>query len=212
MSILASQRFRQRLNELTRTAACGRKYVLVHSLKDYVRKHKSSLIEEAYSTNFFPRGSLDRIDQALLVFSILLETGYERYIEIFLRRDILDSSLWGPSLKEHIRDFLEKNTIDSASDIADKFEKCRWKYCPLEFNLGISRDIKCDVVLPIVRRKLINDKGATADLWKIDVPEEFVDGKLRSAVPHSRSNHVDPELKQYVRIRFRREILANCSN
>jgi hypothetical protein len=94
MAQKASDEFRKKLRELTKKAACGRQYVLIHSLKAWMNQagHKEELIGEAYSDSRFSKETLYKIDEALLVFSILLELKCERYIECFLRNNILDSA------------------------------------------------------------------------------------------------------------------------
>ena len=199
-----SEEFRQKLKELTRKAACGRQYVLVHSLKAWLndKKHNrvTHLIGEAFSSHRFSRDltSLPGIENALLVFSILIDIDCAQYIDKLLRNDIVDSSLHSTDLKSRIQDCLERNNVESPDIIASNFDCKRWSFCPVEFTARISHVLPRERVLPIHLRELINDKGATADLWRIDVPEEFVHEDLQASVSHSKSRAKDPSLKQFV--------------
>jgi hypothetical protein len=42
------------------------------------------------------------------------------------------------------------------------------------------------MVIPICRKEKINNKGGTAPLWQIEVPEEFVGPRLRDVIPSAR--------------------------
>lgn len=203
MSRKATEEFRKKLKDFTKPAACGRSYVLVHSLREYIRDKKfqrcERLINEAFSKRTFDRDRLHGIQRALLVFSILIEIEYEEYIDLFLRHNVFDSNLHSQK-KEDIQHCLEKNDVAVAGIIAEQFDKLRWKYCPVEFDLDMGYDLPFDRILPLHRRTLINDKGATANIFKIEIAEEFVQPKLRAKVPHSKSNVPDPSIKQHVSV------------
>jgi hypothetical protein len=198
-----SEEFRKKLKELTRTAACGRQYVLVHSLKAWLNDKKHSrvtgLVIEAFSGSRFSKDctSIPGIENALLVFSILIDIDCAQHIDKLLRSNIVDSSLPSLNLKD-IQTCLERNNVESPDIIAGNFDCKRWSFCPVEFSPRMAHVLPRERVLPIHLRELINDKGATADLWRIDVPEEFVHEDLRKCVAHSKSSSKDPSLKQFV--------------
>jgi hypothetical protein len=101
-------------------------------------------------------------------------------------------------LADSVKDCLDRSEVVSAGHIADQFERLRWRFCPVEFGVGMGRDLCSEMILAIQKREQINSKGATADLWRIDVPEEFVHSDLESVVPHSRSKTKDPDLGMHV--------------
>jgi hypothetical protein len=199
-----SEEFRQKLKELTRKAACGRQYVLVHSLKAWLNDKKHNrvdrLIGEAFSGNRFDRDltSFFGIDKALLVFSILIDIDCAQYIDKLLREGIFDGNLHLEGLKDKIQDCLKRNHVESPDIIASNFDCKRWSFCPVEFTPRMAHSLPRERVLPIHFRELINDKGATANIWRIEVPEEFVHAALQACVPHSKTKPRDASLKQFV--------------
>jgi hypothetical protein len=72
-------------------------------------------------------------------------------------------------------------------DIANRFDRAQWQFCPAKFEKGDDIDyINENRIIPICKKKAINNKGGTAVLWHVAVQEEFLGKKLREAVPSSR--------------------------
>ncbi|KAH8598325.1 hypothetical protein B0O99DRAFT_59113 [Bisporella sp. PMI_857] len=129
-------------------------------------------------------------DQSLLVFSILFEIGLGHIIHGLMRLDKVDRHLPIPLyvLQETFRELHLADWEKSAARFNDK----QWKFCPPQFELGKARDLRGNHVLPICRRKPINEqKGGTAKLLQIEVLEEFVGPNLRGAVKNSRYEEKD---------------------
>jgi hypothetical protein len=189
--------FQQKLKSLTKQAACGRSFVFVEELKkwlldlDYNRV--GDLLNEAYAGHaLLPAPNISEhisigSDCSLLVFSILLSIRQGHLIHIFIRKDIVDRNLRTEQAAEaHIRKFLEREHIQDAAEVARKFAQTKWSFCAPVFDLRMGHDYGTEVVLPIHKMRSMSDKGGTANLWEISVPEEFISEKLRKAVADSR--------------------------
>ena len=183
--------FKEKLQECTVTAVCGREYILVDKLKSWLRSEVSGnttrasrLFNIVYRRRHpsqpwppacdFSRGN----HSCLLVFCILLELGSGELVEKFQRTDIVDRRLPIdlPSLQEEIA------AMRLPAALAERFDEMQRRFCAITFDLDMDRDYIKNQVLPICEKKTINDKGGTAQLWQIAVQEEFVGEKLRNAV------------------------------
>ena len=190
--------FKATLKECTATTVCGRHFVLVARLTRWMRSQRPSegvsqtacLLRAAYSQRTSP-GLPREVAQlpngkrsALLVFAILLELGSGELIDSFLRND-LDNGL--PIDLLQLRTKLVKFLpITKANDLAERFNQEQWRYCAATFNLGMGKDYGRKRIIPICAKEQINDKGGTADLWWIQVHEDFVGEELKKAVACSR--------------------------
>lgn len=199
--------FRAARKKYTQEAACGRNYVLVKKLKLWLesngtdgRSQASHLLEFAYRERSHHRPVLpitreklsDRHNGCLLVFCILLELDRGHLIDQFLRRDICDNRL-----PINLHSLQEKAATMGISDsnanaLANGFNNLQWQFCPTTFELRMGRKLVVDHILPFHKKKKINDKGATAQLWQIEVAEEFVDFNLARAVAKD-GGYNDPE-------------------
>ena len=122
---------------------------------------------------------------ALLVFAILLELSSGAFIDWFLRYD-LDSSL--PIDLLQVRTKLSEFLPDSVAEhFAERFDRKQWRYCAVTFELGMSKEYERNRILPFCTKKPIMTKGGMADLWCIQVHEEFVGEDLRKAVTYSKA-------------------------
>jgi hypothetical protein len=185
--------FKAALAKNTKKAACGRHYVLVTKLRNWMkstidpaddRTQAGRLLAVAYRRRDKPDLPItleqlsDGEDRCLLVFCILLELGWGALIDEFFRRDKVDKHL--PISLLSLQEMVLTMHIYSPNTLADDFDKLQWKYCPARIELNMGRDFHKNRILPFCKREEINNKGATAQLWQIEVPEEFVGPKLRA--------------------------------
>lgn len=194
--------FQAKLRDCTVQGTCGRHYVLVAKLKQWMGSdvglghsttHTSRLLSFAYrQLSHQPARpvSEDQIscgeDSCLLVFSILLEIHCGTFVDQFRRLDIVDRFLPVPKLilDEKITK-MDLGSTDKAKLGAD-FEKLQWRFCAAKFELRTGHHYFKNRIIPICQKKRINNKGGTADLWEIGVQEEFVGDTLRETVRNSR--------------------------
>ena len=194
--------FKAKLRESTTTAVCGREFVFVQKLTEWLRSEagnggyqSSRLLAAAYpdkDQTFWPitREELsDGSECCLLIFSILIELGCGTLIDEFSRREKFDRDLpidlvW---LKDNLEEMRPQN--GDADALADQFNTIQWKFCPAKFDLNMSRTFIQNRIVPICRKEAINEKGGTAQLFQIEIPEEFVGRRLREVVKSSRYDH-----------------------
>ena len=193
----AYSEFKAKLQECTTTAVCGRSFVLVDKLTEWMKSEVNSggfqlsrLLAAAYPEAYplFPPISREQLthpeDGCLLVFGILLEIGYGHLVEEFWRQEKSDRAL--PVDLLWLRNTLKELKLPDHDKIADEFDKVQWKYCPVKFDMNMHRKYIQNRIMPFCRREAINDKGGTAKLWQVEIPEAFVGQSLRQAVPSSR--------------------------
>jgi hypothetical protein len=140
------------------------------------------LLDYAYSASMVPSikaSDLSRSGEAsLIVFSLLLELRHGHLIHRFWRHGLNDSRL--P---------FDKGSLDSVLmehvSLVSQILLAQWKYCPIIFDLDMALELPAKAVLPIIQRQRINDKGTTAQLWEISIPEEYVGRSLRRAASFS---------------------------
>jgi hypothetical protein len=112
----------------------------------------------------------------LLTFCILLELGQGNLLHQFVRHDVCDKAL--PLDLKALRQILEKFQPAGSSDLAEAFDNKQWKYFPAFLESDLSGSWHSQRILPFCDRELINDKGSTAEIHQIAVPEEYVDDQL----------------------------------
>jgi len=201
------ERFQRKLDGLTKQAACHRSFVFIEELKQWLsdpdHTRVGDLLNAAYAGHaLMPAPNISRnismeSDCSLLVFSILLSIGQGHLIDIFIRKDIVDRHLATEHAGEaRIKGFLEWEGITDAAEVARKFVQAKWSFCAPVFDLRTGHDYGTDVILPIHKMRSINDKGGTANLWEISVPEQFVSKNLRTAAADFR--FWDNELSTWV--------------
>jgi hypothetical protein len=185
--------FKDVLSDATVTGLCGRRYVRVTKLIEWMESDAELsrveiLLDYAYPNRRTPQPPLgaEEIckgqDSCALVFSILLELGHGELIDLFEKRGLRDSRL--PISLAELK--------EKAPAIAEAFNRKQWAFCPANFDYRYSSQVyHRDRIIPICRQLQINDKGGTAQLWQIVVREEFVKPKLRKRVP--KSKFTDPE-------------------
>ena len=214
--------FKAKLEECTDRAICGRDYVFVAKLTGWMKSMRSGgstsqaacLLRAAYSRRTSPGlpGETDRLfvgdrkESALLLFAILLELDSADLIHLFLRHDLhkhLPIDLY------QLRDKTAKMIDDrnQAELLAKHFNEAQWRYCQATFDLNMGIDFERRRILPICAKQQINNKGGNAELWWIQVPEEFVSKDLQKAIACSRVappkwdrkvGHVSPKISTTV--------------
>ncbi|KAI9776787.1 MAG: hypothetical protein M1816_005081 [Peltula sp. TS41687] len=207
--------FQSKLRECTMQAACGRPYVLVAKLTEWLRPivsgsgsdttRASRLLVAAYRNRHQP-GLPISVEQfsgddcCLLVFCILLTLDWGELVDIFQRCDVVDRLL--PIPLRELRAKLETAGLPDAEKLATRFDEMQWRFCPARFDLHMGRDHVKNRIIPICRKEEINSKGGTAQLWQIDVQEEFVGCKLKKVVSSSRFNANNPNKEPDYRYQF----------
>jgi hypothetical protein len=123
-------------------------------------------------------------DCCLLVLSILLDLGAGQLLGGLVRRGIVDCQL--PIGRQHLCASFESMGVPDAERLGAAFYGLQWRFCPARFDFQGSYDWPEEMVIPICRKEKINNKGGTAQLWQIEIPEEFVSSRLRDAIPSAR--------------------------
>ncbi|KAK0114162.1 hypothetical protein ONS95_013663 [Cadophora gregata] len=205
----AMKDFQTNLASCTELAACKRPYIRATKWrtwlkskvsvkvegKNYETTQVSRLLDVAYRHLGKPTHPINRDHichpqhECLLIFSILLELGQGSLIHQFLRRDSVDKHL--PFKLYELRNLFRDLGVTDPEQAAANFDKLQWKYCPAKLDFHGTRQYPENRIMPFCRRKRINLKGGTAQLWKIAVLEEFVEEKLRKAVEDSRFDDGD---------------------
>ena len=180
--------FKEALGDATVTALCGRRYVRVSRLIEWMESDAEPsrmeiLLDYAYPNRRTPQPPLGAEDickgqdSCVLVFAILLELKHGELIDVFEKRGLRDNRL--PISLAELK--------EKAPSIAEDFNREQWAFCPANFDYSYSSQYyHRDRMIPICNKRQINDKGGTAQLWEIVVQEEFVKPRLRERVPKSR--------------------------
>ena len=189
----ALNEFREQIRRCTLTAYCGRHFIRTTELKQWLKSDSPNpgktwlgLLLPTDPSQLEPLVSEHMLTShnALISFSILLNVNYTNHLETFLRAKVVDSKL--PIDLSVLRSELKEAQIFDSELVAQSFAKEQWKFCPATFELeGTDNHIQ-NKILPVTNCESINDKGGTAGLWQIDVPEDFVGESLRAKVPRLR--------------------------
>lgn len=138
-------------------------------------------------TNFLNSGLVFEGDHScVLVFSCLLKQDQGRLIYIFRNANILDKNLSDPKLDYNpLRVKLTRHKalhrIDNVEKIINDFEKNRWAFCPAHLDQELLDNIRfgAKLLLPFCTRDLVNDKGGTASVSQVTVPEKYVSLEIK---------------------------------
>ena len=191
--------FREQLEICTERAICGREFIHTSRLKEWLLSASSTVPDKTQLELLLPKDpdqpepllpSHALVDKnALIVFCILLQLDKARCIESFFRASIYDTSLPKDfsSLHESLR---AEHDIGDAQSLAKDFTTAQSKFCSPVFDLDGTKNHTPNQILPILHKEKIN-KGGTAQLWLIEVPEEFVGEGLRKEVEYSRIREKD---------------------
>ena len=200
--------FKAQLKVYTATAVCGKPYVRVEKLKSWLQSpgpkvdesrpsNVTHLLHATYRHRTTPNLPVQPEDLTLpnegclLIFSVLLTIGCGDMIDTFIHNDKFDSHL--PLLSEQVHSLFGPERKAPAA----QFFKEQWRFCPARFDLHKTKEYPLTRVIPICRRNLIKE-GGTAQLWHIDVYEEFVTPALRDVAKGSKFNlATDPEAPEW---------------
>ncbi|KAK8134175.1 hypothetical protein PG984_006187 [Apiospora sp. TS-2023a] len=130
-----------------------------------------------------------------IVFAILLNLNHGFVIHIFQRFGITDANLRNellPSidaLKHSLQDF-----VRDVDKLINNFDDMRFMFQRVSMDLNMS-EVYLDSqqgrwVSPFCRRKLINTKGGTAQVWEVSVQDELLSSDLKERL--KRSEYEDP--------------------
>lgn len=130
-----------------------------------------------------------------IVFAILLNLNYGFMIHTFQRFGITDGNLRNetlPSLdalKLHLQDF-----VQDVDKLISNFDDMRFMFQRVSMDLNMSA-VYLDSqqgrwISPFCRRKLINTKGGTAQVWEVSVQEKLLSSELKERL--KRSEYDDP--------------------
>ena len=190
------EEFIGKLKEHKREAACGRHFILVDRLQDWLRSpiggkgtYASRLLHRVAYSNWHKPGlpiSSDKFkpgdDCCLLVFSILLNLERGDLIDVFSQKKLVDRLL---PIPRHELDAIAND--GDHSGLSSAFFELQHLFRPASFDLHDRNIWGEDKVVPIYRKIPIK-AGGTAKLWQIDVPEEYVGHALRDISSGSRFN------------------------
>lgn len=200
--------FKVKLDECTMKGVCGRDYILVRKLTEWLKSQKGDtsegenqvarLLYQTYRNNGQPEFpiSAEQVcaanNCAILVFSILLDIGYGHLIKDFHRHQIVDNQLPSPfqKLRAAFKSLRSPDVVDLA---ARKFYNRQWAFSPATFDLHLGQEWAENRVIPICNKEEIN-VGGTAKVYQIEVQEEFVSGQLKEVVSASRYNNPNDRL------------------
>ena len=200
--------FRRKLDLYTQTAVCGRRFVLVEKLQGWLRSpcdgqttYADRLLRVTYqdrsghdfqpvTSDIFKPGE----SCCLLVFCILHLVGHRKAIQAFSLHQKVDRQL--PMGRETIEKMCRDADIRD-EDIPSKFFQVQHRFTPAKFELRQGKKWERDTVIPIYQKNPIKE-GGTAQLYQIDIPEEFVDEKLRHVCAGSRFNAASTESPEWV--------------
>lgn len=191
----------------TGEAVGGRRYVRIRRMIDWMRGNQYNkatvngdlLLDDVYKAAHTPSSQFRTVeweqiskDNCIVMFGLLTVLGYGHLIDVFRRHsmqdylrktgDIIRQSL----LKDHFE------STDSLRVFMDAFERRRWEFSPVEFDLGMDivlEDRRC--VLPFCRRQRINHKGTTAKLYEVAVEEDFVQQSFRVSIQGSKYKDIE---------------------
>lgn len=143
----------------------------LHLILDYLFSRHWSL------RDLFSKDDNMRID---IVLCILLTIDQGKMVTQFQNNQLVDKYL--PINYHYLREMLGER-------LAEDFNNAQWKFVPASFDIR-SLKIKSQQVLPIHQKESVlkdrrgkpYQKGGTAELFTIEVLEDFVSEKLKSAI------------------------------
>ncbi len=202
------EEFWYRLDLCTETAVCGRQFVLVEKLQAWLRSSCSTvatyadrLLRVAYrnrpNSNFQPVTSdifKPGYNCCLLVFCILQLLKCGSAIQTFSVCQKVDRLL--PMRQETINEMFRNADIHD-QDIPSKFFELQYRFTPAKFELHTTNRWDRHTVIPIQEKNPIKE-GGTAQLYQIDIPEEFVGEAMRRVCAGSRFNEASTESPDWV--------------
>ena len=191
--------FRKTLKGCTVEASCGRPLVLVTRLttwlmekcemEDYTQVER--LLDAAYQERTATSPGLpikkdnicDNNDSSLKLFCILLDLGRGELIHELTRREKTDKNF--PTELPRLIDVF-RFLGEEATSVAASFDHLQWKYFPAILERNTGKEYHQNRVLPFTKIVEINSKGGTAQLFQVEVLEDFVGPNLRDEMKRFR--------------------------
>lgn len=188
-------------------AVCDRTYILTNELKEWMKEKRGAATNCAkllHAEYFDHERSIHQPIQAsdvcsddeccCLVFSILIDIGRGKLLDIFHTAKIFDQHL--PSADYYYDDLRERLSEANISQIdinkiIDDFDYNKRAYCLAELKPRSDSFHHGRWILPICRKRRINNKGGTAAIWQILVKSEVLPEELKEKVPHAAIDDVD---------------------
>lgn len=207
--------FKTQLEQYTVVGKCEPAYILTEKLKTWLKSKTGSgrnettqverLLDATYSSSGRPGADVSlpvTIEEfcsgqncSLLVFSILLELRYGHLVDLFQPEGIVDRNIpvkYLDALKDQVKDISEQHGIP---DLAERFYEMQWRFCAAQLRLRDRQNYVPNHIIPIIdRQEISKKKGATAEVYQIIIPEEFVEDRLREFVPASRFDNPEDNL------------------
>ena len=195
--------FHRKLKECSMRSVRQHRYVRTKSLTQWLLSEKSFgtscldlLLDFAYSQYIMVPLEPEHVSNgggaSLLVFCILLELGRGDLIDKFRRQGLTDRLI--PFEHTRLESAIEKMRLPDADSLVHDIFELQWAYCPMIFELNMSRELSPFTVIPIHQMERINVKGGVAEVWQITVLEDFVDEKLQKVATSSRFKTGDDKL------------------
>lgn len=188
----AIEGFRSKVRELTIKTVCNRSCIRVRALNKWMSKTIiDGLLHEIHPGGFSSIEPLNLIPDYSIVFAILLEIGLDdaaTYTPKFTAASISNESL--PLDLDTIRRQLHWPSSAASDDadfkrVTEKFHEKQWKFCAVRFKKNMNPHCRSQHILPICEKTSILN-GAIADIWRILVPEDFVDPDLQKFIAGNR--------------------------
>ena len=191
--------FHDKLKDCTQLAVCGRPFVRVAKLQDWLRsnatlqtKHITRQVIAAYRNHAgplpVPDDDFDAGDRCcLLIFCILHMNGHGDLTHLFSEENKNDRSL--PMPFDEAKSVFQTVPHNDAAKLATEFIRDQYRFYPARFAFRQNKTKwSRETVIPICDKKPISEKGGTAKLWHIEIPEEFIEENLRKVSQRSRFN------------------------
>ena len=193
--------FDEALRKFTLHAICGRPYVRVKKLKEWLcairpetgLSNFRSIIHKTFSNDSY-KWSLESLlkDKPMyLVFSILLTIGQEKLLSVFGQHKITDDRL--PMSLAELEQVIEDDMrLQNGKQIAKDFDHMQWSFRPAVLHIE-EVSYRRQWILPIHHKTPLQvdskghevHKGGTAKLYQIVVLEEFLSKQLKEVIPRS---------------------------
>jgi hypothetical protein len=205
------QKFLLGFNELrarfTKTASCGREFVLVNEMRTSFRQKPGELQELYRSAHLSkhlhpPERREEDLEQYFGVFCTLITLGCGDYLPLFCSRGLDDTHL--PISPDSLSEHINPVEIREMSDFHERFNNEQYRWCPFELDFGMNRILN-DRICPVYKKRQIvrqynNQTAADRDatLWEIHVPQYSVSQRLREKMKFNHCSLEDPEANEIV--------------
>jgi len=203
-----SAAFRRQLAYCTLSGVCGRDFVRVHKLVTWLKSPSlgdtgqdwvGHLLNAAYRGWMQPglpvtaQRLKSEADPCLVVFSILLDLDSADWIHQFSEKDICDGRL--PIDLYTLRNLVNgMNGSSGQKDaLATRFNAKQWSFCAPRLDFEMGKDFTKNTIMPFHQKARLKE-GGTAQLWQVEVLEEFVGTDLREKVATSKFDSAQDDL------------------